>query len=58
MRRRLCTLDVAVRRALHGAAPLDTAVAALRSQIRHQLLVAIVAATPPGFDMVQWRLGW
>jgi len=56
MRRRLSTLDVAVRRALH-VAPLDTAVAALRSQIRHQFLVAIVPATPPGFDMVQWRLG-
>lgn len=41
------TLNVAVRRALHGAAPLDTAVAVMRSQIRHQLLVAIVAATPP-----------
>ena len=57
MRRRLCTLDVAVRGALHVAGPVGTAVTALRSQIRHQLLVAIVAVTPPGFDMVQWRLG-
>ena len=41
------TLDVAVRRALHGAAPIDTAVRIVRSQVRHDLLVAVVDATPP-----------
>ena len=35
MRRRLCTLDVDMRRALHDAASLDAAVAVMRSQIRH-----------------------
>ena len=41
------TLEVAVRRALHGAAPIDTAVRVIRSQIRHDLLIAVVDATPP-----------
>ena len=42
------TLEAAVRRALHGTAPIDTTVVIARAQIRHQLLVAVVDATPPG----------
>ena len=41
------TLEVAVRRALHGAAPIPTAVHVARSQVRHDLLIAVVDATPP-----------
>ena len=56
MRQRICTLDVTVRRALHVAAPLDTAVAALRFQVHHQLLVAIV---PPPLPASTWcNGGW
>lgn len=42
------TLEGAVRRALHGAAPIATAVAIARAQIRHELLIASVDVTPPG----------
>ena len=47
------TLEVAVRRALHAAAPIPTAVHVTRSQIRHDLLVAVVDATPPGRPTVR-----
>ena len=42
------TLEGAVRRALHATAPIDTTIRIVRSQLRHDLLVAVVDATPPG----------
>ena len=42
------TLEGAVRRALHATAPIATTVHITRSQLRHDLLVATVDATPPG----------
>ena len=42
------SVEVAARRALHGAAPIATEVRVARSQIRHDLLIAVIDATPPG----------
>ena len=41
------TLEGAVRRALHATAPVATTVGIARSQLRHDLLVAVVDATAP-----------
>lgn len=41
------TLELAVRRALHATAPIPTTIHITRWEIRHDLLIAVVDATPP-----------
>ena len=47
------TLEVVVRRALHGTAPIPTAVHVARSQVRHDLLATAVDAASPGRPAVR-----